>query len=211
MHKRQLYLWAKSLNLAFRHHVILKELIHLTDDCTFEVWATVEKLAEESRSSERRVQYALSDFRNDGLIIDTNRHHRTRRGGRVPIYRVAPDLVISSSSEGAEAAPRLHALHPRDRSFVHPQNRTLENKISKETWLDLATNRLPEELNLDFRHRYGDKKFTSVLCDADWDLTERAIICWSGQAAKKLRDECSSFLRDWKASSQTRRKGASHG
>jgi hypothetical protein len=194
MCRRTLYQWAKIQGLSFRQYAILKELISFTDVETYEAWTTVATLAEETMSRERTVQYALCYFRENDIIAETGRTHRTARGGNAPIYRVAP--LLKPGSKGAKLITSPHALHPQGCSSVHQQSRHFETTSSKIGISLSPAADLPVELIREFVSRHGPGRYGDYVKPAQVDFANGRLVTRTNTARDWLRrDARQIFLK----------------
>lgn len=187
MSRRTLYQWAKIHGLSFRHYTILKELISFTDVETYEAWTTVATLAGETMSEERTVQYALRHFRENDIIAETGRTHRTARGGNAPIYRIAP--LLKPGSQGAKLVTSTRAMHPQGRSSVHLQDRPLKTTSSKIDILLSPVADLPEELIREFLQRHGPGRYKDYVEPSQVDQANNRLIARTNTARDWLKRE----------------------
>ena len=189
--KQHLYDWHTALEgLSTHRRYVLEKLIHYANGSTFETSVTVERLHAHVGGGERNIQTALAELRDAGLIQDTGRKSIGPKGGRVTIYRVAPELDLDAGSAPSPA--------PSARKLVRHHRKEEEKTISKEIRLEEVRNELPDEINAAFIRYFGEPAFKSYLKDAKWDVATRTVTVRLGATAKKLNADFRGFLAHWK-------------
>lgn len=189
--KDHLYSWHLSLDgLTPHRRYVLEKLCHYADAETLEASVTIDRLHAHVGGGKRTIDDALKQLRDAELIVDTGRKAWGPRGGKVTIYRIAPELDLNAVSASNSASSL--------RSSPRRQKKKDDRVISKEIKIEEVGNELPDEMNAAFIRVHGEQPFKSYLKDARWDPTARTITTKLAGMAKKLNDDFRPFLHHWK-------------
>lgn len=193
MDKKPLYQWAKAQKLLRSEKAVLRQLVHFCNPGTMETWGTVPALAEEVTYSERKVQYALRNLEQLGLIASTGRNHRTPARRLVPIYRLTPGELPPSNSGDRIAPKGMSDLHRQGRSHVHPHMKEPE-KIFKGR-IEARKGTVPAWLRADFVAAQDEAWVRSCIDPCLWNADEATLQPERDIAGDKILRDAKYVLR----------------